>query len=212
VSDRTRTTALLLSALCLALFCAIAYSALAGGALAQLDQWALAQAALFHATPLTPIMRGITNLGGTLFVLTAGCGAAACCRARQLRAEAAGLLAAVLGGVVLHSLLKALFQRPRPAGLLAAHGWSFPSGHAMDSVLLYGMLACVLLPRLRSRAAQAAIAAAAAAAVLAVGCSRLYLQVHYASDVLAGWAAGLCWLAACRAGMAYCKGRKQERH
>src|SRR5262249_7123809 len=98
------------------------------------------------------------------------------------------------GGAVLNGLLKLVFHRARPsfATEFNARSWSFPSGQAMDSLIVYGLLAYWLvrrLPRFRL-----IIALAAAALVLTIGFARIYLGVHYLSDVLAGFSAGFIWL------------------
>ncbi|HKO15135.1 MAG TPA: phosphatase PAP2 family protein [Gemmatimonadaceae bacterium] len=97
------------------------------------------------------------------------------------------------------------FQRPRPPGaarFLHGASFSFPSGHALGSVIGFGMLAYLLAgfwsPARRHRFL---VAATADLLVLAIGLSRLYLVVHYLSDVIAGYAAGLVWLAACITGV-----------
>jgi membrane-associated phospholipid phosphatase len=94
-------------------------------------------------------------------------------------------------------LLKATFERPRPSfdDPVATAGWfSFPSGHALSSIALYGTLAYVLGSALRSQRARAASLAGVAVLVATIGFSRLYLGVHYLTDVLAGYSAGLAWL------------------
>ena len=116
-----------------------------------------------------------------------------------------GWLAAILGGGLLDLALKAAIHRPRPPDaelFLVGTSWSFPSGHALGSLVGYGMLSYVLVVWwVHTRRAQAAIVAGAALIVLLVGMSRLYLGVHYFSDVMAGWAAGTLWLAACISGL-----------
>ena len=112
-----------------------------------------------------------------------------------------GWAAAFAGASLLDHWLKLTIHRPRPAyaaALMHNPSWSFPSGHAMGSLVGYGMLAYVLMLFLRGRpAAQRAIAAGAGMLIIAIGISRLYLGVHYFSDVVGGFAAGLLWLSAC---------------
>ncbi|MCC6773994.1 MAG: phosphatase PAP2 family protein, partial [Gemmatimonadaceae bacterium] len=116
-----------------------------------------------------------------------------------------GWWAAVVGASILNWTLKQVIQRPRPAyssAFIADGSFSFPSGHAMVSLVAYGMLAylvnVLLLATWRSRAV---VSGAAAALILAIGTSRLYLGVHYFSDVVGGYAAGVVWLAACISGV-----------
>ncbi|MDB5868224.1 MAG: phosphoesterase, PA-phosphatase related protein [Polaromonas sp.] len=113
-----------------------------------------------------------------------------------------GWVAAIGGNAVLNPLLKSIFARTRPVhdNLRAfADGWSFPSGHASSSVVAYGMLAYLLVRLLPARHAawRLPIVALAAALAFTIGCSRVFLQVHFASDVLAGFASGTAWLAVC---------------
>lgn len=108
----------------------------------------------------------------------------------------------VAGGGLLNKLLKGIFERARPPhehGLAFADGWSFPSGHSSGSVVAFGMLAYLVtrfLPANRA-ALRLPILLAAAALAFSVGSSRVFLQVHFASDVLAGFAFGAAWLAVC---------------
>ena len=103
----------------------------------------------------------------------------------------------VFAGCLLNGVLKSLFQRHRPQfqnPFVTEASWSFPSGHAMGSVIGYGLLAYLLwsaVPRPRQRLA---VVMGTALLVSAIGFSRLYLGAHYFSDVIAGYAAGLVWL------------------
>lgn len=99
----------------------------------------------------------------------------------------------------LNWLLKHTFERVRPEhdhGYAAVAGWSFPSGHASAAMAVYGT-ACYLVWRLAPRAWRGACVAVGAALVMAVGLSRILLQVHFASDVVAGFAISLAWMALC---------------
>jgi len=111
------------------------------------------------------------------------------------RSDALGLLLAAAGGQGVVYGLKALFHRARPEAAFASLGYSFPSGHAFAAMTLYGMLAYWLVraaPRHREWVWSGAIIL-----ILLIGFSRVYLGVHYASDVAAGFAAGLPWLWGC---------------
>lgn len=105
----------------------------------------------------------------------------------------------VLGSGLLIGLFKGQFERPRPVhehGFAQETTWSFPSGHAAGSLVFYGMLAYVLMVRLPARWHRY-VAALAALLVVSIGASRVLLQVHFLSDVLAGFAVGFAWLAGC---------------
>ncbi len=103
-------------------------------------------------------------------------------------------LAAGLGEILL-ILLKLLFHRPRPAHQLAmAHGYSFPSGHAFIATIVYGFLIYVTWRLFKSEALRFTISAISILLIVLVGISRIYLKVHWLTDVLGGYAAGLAWL------------------
>jgi undecaprenyl-diphosphatase len=96
----------------------------------------------------------------------------------------------ITGGELLNRELKHLFERPRPP-FTTAREWSFPSGHAMMSLIAYGMLAYVLVvlrPGWLGRIVPVIVL------VLLIGFSRIFLTVHYLSDVIGGYAAGAAWL------------------
>jgi membrane-associated phospholipid phosphatase len=115
------------------------------------------------------------------------------------RAEAITLLVTLAGSAALGQALKLLFARPRPhlfPWLTAAEGWSFPSGHTLTATVLGGLLAWLVGQRLGSWR-RVALWASAELWVVLVGLSRVYLGVHYPSDVLASLAVGgLCLLIA----------------
>ena len=108
------------------------------------------------------------------------------------------LIASGLGGGFVDTMVKVAVNRPRPEledPVASAFGKSFPSGHAMTSLVVYGGLLLVFLPVISHRR-RTGVVAATAALVVAIGVSRLALGVHFVSDVLAGWVLGLAWLAA----------------
>ena len=111
---------------------------------------------------------------------------------------AVALLTVTGGAQLLNNVLKDHFQRPRPApvmGLIPAQHWGFPSGHAMVSAAFYLFLACVVWGRLRGRWRLVGTAGLVVLVAL-IGWSRMYLGVHYLTDVLAGYCAGAAWAAA----------------
>lgn len=116
---------------------------------------------------------------------------------RTGRLEQALLLAASVGlSAGAGGLLKLVFMRPRPsffAPLTAATGYSFPSGHTLNAVVLAGLLG-LLAAQGRSRRARVVIAVLVACSVGLVGLSRVYLGVHYPSDVLGSVLFGVAWL------------------
>jgi membrane-associated phospholipid phosphatase len=101
-----------------------------------------------------------------------------------------------IGGVSLMFLLKTLFNRPRPLIPLLeeAQGLSFPSGHAMMSFSFYGLLIYLVWKNTGNPWARGILMSLLILLILLIGFSRIYLRVHYASDVMAGFAVGAIWL------------------
>lgn len=107
------------------------------------------------------------------------------------------LVIAMVGGGVLVGVLKLAFHRARPApffGLNPPGSYSFPSGHALFALCFYGMLASLLVSRTSRRSHRVLIWIFATTLILAIGFSRIYLGVHYPTDVIAGYAAGFVWV------------------
>ncbi len=104
-----------------------------------------------------------------------------------------------LGGLLLMTLLKQFFNRPRPLTplLAAVRGLSFPSGHAMMSVSFYGLLILLVWENITNRFYKWLLTALLIILILLIGFSRIYLRLHYFSDVIAGFAAGIIWLSVC---------------
>lgn len=147
------------------------------------------------STPsLTAVMEAVTLLGGIVVVPVAATGAAVALWCRGSRRNATLLTAAVVGSTLLNTALKSVFQRSRPdfwEHLVTENSYSFPSGHAMASMALAAVLVVLAWgTRWRWRAV-----VAGAVYVLAVGVSRMYLGVHYPSDVIAGWCVSVLWVA-----------------
>jgi len=155
-----------------------------------------------------PVLRAIawlTQLGNSTVLTIAAIIIAVALAIRRHWRLAITWLFTLAGTVLINGALKAWFQRERPLhdhGFVVEHSYSFPSGHASGSMVFYGMLAYVLLvvcpPRLHRP-----IVVAAVALITLVGISRILLQVHYFSDVMAGYATGLAWLTLCVGGAEY---------
>ena len=99
--------------------------------------------------------------------------------------------------VALNQALKFLIQRPRPEGFALATetGFSFPSGHSMAAMAFFGLLVWMVWHYQRDKAVRWGCAAAFSLVIVLIGASRVYLGVHYASDVLGGFCVSLAWLA-----------------
>jgi undecaprenyl-diphosphatase len=110
------------------------------------------------------------------------------------------VLIATLGGTLLSFMLKFFFGRERPDAtfhLVTVHSPSFPSGHAMLSAVVYLTLGALLAQVVSSRADKMYFIIVAFVLTLLIGLSRVYLGVHYPTDVLAGWSVGLAWALLC---------------
>jgi undecaprenyl-diphosphatase len=114
--------------------------------------------------------------------------------------DVAFVLVVVLGSQVAVALLKAWFDRPRPdagSAVPLPESAAFPSGHAASGVAVFGAFTLLLAERISTPRARTCLWIGAALVGVAVGLSRIALNVHYVTDVLAGWCFGLAWLAAC---------------
>lgn len=119
---------------------------------------------------------------------------------RKVRGAAWTLPIAVFGAALIIQGVKLVFRRPRPSlfhPLLHETGYSFPSGHSLIAVVVYGLLGYFLMHVFRHHAAKVAVAICTAALVVLIGLSRVYVGVHYPTDVLAGWTGGIPWLITC---------------
>jgi undecaprenyl-diphosphatase len=144
----------------------------------------------------TEFFRAVTSLGSPATALAVSAIVCVVLYRRSHLVDAA-FLAVVLGGAeLLNLILKLSFHRPRPeVGFVHLDTYSFPSGHAMISTAAYGALAYLAWSRLATRRSRVVLVAATAALVALIGFSRLFLGVHYLSDVLGGVAGGTLWLA-----------------
>ncbi len=153
------------------------------------------------AEPLGPnwakeMMRDLTALGGIAVLTLLTCAVVAFMALQRLWAAAGLLAAAVAGGMLTSTLLKLAFERPRPD--LVPHGSftssaSFPSGHSMMAAVVYLTLGALLARVEPDWRIKAFILSVAVALTLLVGVSRVYLGVHWPTDVLAGWTIGAAW-------------------
>ncbi|WP_020179116.1 phosphatase PAP2 family protein [Methylopila sp. M107] len=153
---------------------------------------------------LESAMIDVTSLGGVAVLTLLSVLAVAYFLVARRYASALFLTVAVGGGALLNTALKIGFARPRPDlvdHLVQVQSLSFPSGHAMSSAVIYLTIGALLAQSEPRWAIRGYIFAVAGLLTLLIGVSRVYLGVHYPTDVLAGWALGaawalLCWLVA----------------
>ena len=159
----------------------------------------------FDTPALDVVMRLFTFIGSFPVIAVVTLGVLTWCWRRTDRYAFAGLVGVIAIDETLNFALKRLFERSRPdlfQEIVTLHSYSFPSGHAMAAAAIWGMIAVViarLVPRLRLW-----IAVSAFVLILLIGLSRIYLGVHWVTDVLAGYAAGatilfagILWLEFC---------------
>jgi undecaprenyl-diphosphatase len=149
---------------------------------------------------LSKAMVDLTALGGFTILTLITIVAAGYLVAARKRATAAFLVASIAGGAIVSTLLKLAFARPRPelvAHLVSVDTASFPSGHAMNSAVAYLTLGALLARTEQDRPVRIYLMSVAIALTLAIGFSRVYLGVHWPSDVIAGWCVGAAWAIFC---------------
>lgn len=177
------------------------------GETARFDEWVLL--ALRNpadtADPIGPrwleiAVRDFTSLGSSTILIFVTLAAIGYLVLTGRRGMALLLLVSAGGGMALSNLFKFLFDRPRPdivAHVVETSTTSFPSGHAMLSAVIYLTLGALLARVEKSAALKAYFLGLAIFLTLAIGASRVYLGVHYPTDVLAGWSLGAAWAMLC---------------
>ncbi len=151
-----------------------------------------------HNPLLDRLMLGITQLGNPAFIVGTVVVGLVLLLWRQKRLEFWVFAIASLGALIFNQGMKLLFTRPRPTlwqSLIQETSYSFPSGHALGASVVYGFLAYLLIRRYPRRSHL--VSGIAITIIGLIGLSRLYLGVHYPTDILAGYIVGLLWLGIC---------------
>ena len=192
---------LLITTGCSCLFVALSVGVLIGGPLVRFDRMTAdaLHAYASEAPNLTGFFSSVSVLGSLEALALVSLLITVAFLVRRCWSQLAAWLVAVLGCEALNLLLKALFARPRPhfeRPLVVETSYSFPSGQAMESLVVYGMLAYFAVLTLRGEGKRAVLVGGAAVLVVLIGFSRAYLGAHYFSDVVGGFAAGGAWLSA----------------
>ncbi|RIV89524.1 PAP2 family protein [Aurantiacibacter xanthus] len=145
---------------------------------------------------LQTVATDITALGGVTVLTLVSLLAIAFLLLRGRWRQAGFTVLATLGGAVMGHLLKGLFARSRPEAvphLVEVTSLSFPSGHSLNSAIVYLTLAVMIARSFTDRTSRVFTVAVAVLLVLAIGCTRVLLGVHYPTDVLGGWTLGAAW-------------------
>lgn len=186
----------------LALFGAVMFTAIAAAVLADVsigvDRWLIERIQGRESPALTTLAEALSFLGSTTTVIVLAVGIVVFLWAVLGHRKELLLFIVVLGGsALLNRILKAVFQRERPDiyRLAEETGYSFPSGHSMAAFALYGALAYLLWAHTASNKGRTALVAVCLLLTLGIGLSRIYLGVHYPSDILGGYFASGVWLA-----------------
>lgn len=143
------------------------------------------------------VMRDMTALGGIGVVAGAGLLFAGYLWLRRRRSDIAVLAASLVGAELVSAAVKAFVSRPRPdlvSHEAAIYSASFPSGHTLMATVAWVSFAMLLAADFEDRRLRDYLLLVAWIVAAAVGCSRVYLGVHWPSDVLAGWAVGALWM------------------
>jgi len=163
---------------------------------------------------LVEVIRDITSLGGGTVITLVTLIVAGFLALRRNYKSLVLLVVASLGGGLIDTVIKDVVGRGRPTivpHLMEVHSLSFPSGHSMMSMVVYVILAVLVTPQLPDRRTRVYVVAVALFLTLMIGISRVYLGVHYPSDVLGGWFMGLAWATLCWLAAWYVERRRTAR-
>jgi undecaprenyl-diphosphatase len=204
-SKRKRLLELISVSLSLGLLAAIATLIFLGwladevldGETRQFDDATRAAVHTFASPPLTLFMRAVSFLGSSQFLTVASILAIVLFAWRKWGREAKLFALTMIGASTLNITLKLAFKRPRPVpffNLTAPESYSFPSGHSLASFCFFAGLAAILSGRIKQKRPRTIMWTIAIVMFLLIGLSRIYLGVHYTTDVIAGFAAASIWI------------------
>ncbi|GMK37404.1 phosphatase PAP2 family protein [Paenibacillus sp. CCS19] len=151
-----------------------------------------------YSPTTTAIMKAFTFAGSTLCVTAIALLVTLMLSMIGYRRELIFFAGVIIGAGILNLVLKSIFHRARPDihRIVEASGYSFPSGHSMAAITLYGITIYFLWKHARKAWLRVVIIILGAAMIVTIGISRIYLGVHYPSDVAGGYVMGAAWLAA----------------
>lgn len=200
--QRASTAAVIGSGMGFSLLLLLAFAALAAAVYAgftqAFDERVLIWVAGHRNPALDYIMPRLTTLGAGIVLIMIVLVSATFLWLTHHRWSAYLLVAGVAGGIIFNNILKLIFARPRPDAVEWGDqvvSLSFPSGHAMSSIIVYGSVAYLVSRLEPTRTMRTTTWIVAALLILGIGFSRTYLGVHYPTDVLGGFLAGAAWVA-----------------
>lgn len=188
-----------ISAFMLTVFAVLAWETIFRNAMVLFDNAFIWLIRYFASPSVDKVMISITDVGfGVSYGVIVAVSFVLLTYYRRWR-EIAGLGICLAGGAVLNFWLKYLFHRSRPDlfRVVQETGYSFPSGHVIASMCFYGMAAFLIMRTISSWRGRLTVMTLAGIIIVTIGISRIYLGVHYPTDVLAGLAAGSMWVAFC---------------
>lgn len=191
---------------------AAVWAALAGDGPAQLDGPALGESIENRSPALTAVAVVVTTVGSTVSMAVLAVLVGALCWWRGRRADAVLAVVAMGTAALVFTAIKRILDRPRPPvadRLVTVGNESLPSGHATMSIVVIGTVVVLAWRPLAARG-RAVLVVLGAAWVGAVGATRVYLGVHWFSDVVAGWLVGAAWLAVCVTVWSWWRARQQK--
>ena len=151
---------------------------------------------------LTNIMIGISALGSLILIVPALLVIGFVLLKQKKKELLALLVCGLFGGLLLTFIIKNIIQRPRPPNsLVTITGYSFPSGHAVQSLIFYSLLIFIFRDQIKNRILKYFFILSNILIILLIGLSRIYLRVHWVSDVKAGYVLGIAWLIICMLGL-----------
>lgn len=164
----------------------------------QIDTEIMNFVATFRDAGITKIFIFFTYLGNWQIIIGLSIVAVVILGLLRKKREIIFLLAALISGEVIKELLKFLIHRPRPDisfSLISENGYAFPSGHAVMSVIFYGAIVYFIYKLCKKTRQKIILLTGLATLIILIGLSRIYLGVHWASDIVGGWLIGLSILA-----------------
>ncbi len=198
------TVGIAISAVFIWIFAGITEDILTGDPFVVVDRWVISHVLYFRVPLVTDIMKAITQLGGGVLIIIGSLPVLVYLSIKKRFDYLICYTTAIVGGSLLSFVLKIAIHRTRPLGGY----WSFPSGHAMVFIIFYGITTYFIIQSLYSWKLRVLVMTVAGFIVFLIGLSRIYLQAHYLSDVLAGFAGGLFWLTICITGLEVYKKKK----